>query len=513
MADKDKTSPATTSMAYDIMAPRWAMMEALLGGTETMRAAGQLYLPKHEEETEEGYAERLAQAVLFNVTADTLGSLVGKPFREGMKAEDIPERLQATIWDDVDLQGNNAEVFCKSWFREGLAKCFAHVLVDMPRATPRADGQPRTLEDDRREKRRPYWVLVKPERLLFARASVVDGVEVLQQVRILEEVVEQDGFAEVTKVRIRVLTPGRVELWEPTKQKRAGKTVWARMDQWDTGLQVIPLVTFYTQRDGLMLGKPPLMDLAHLNVTHWQSDADQRHILKVARFPILACSGAEKENSDPVVVGPNKVLYNNDPQGKFYYVEHTGASIGAGRNDLQDLEERMATYGAEFLSRKPGDMTATEVAVDTAESTSLLSDFVGRFEDAVAQALSLTALWMGDANGEGGRVELEKDFGPEGVSATTLDALHKARERRDISRTAYINGLKDHHVLPEDFDMEADAELLADETTELLGGTMRDLNPGALPPKPPAGPTPAPGPTPKPIPAPPAARRGRKAAP
>lgn len=506
MSDKDKDSPATTSMAYDVMKPRWDMIEALLGGTESMRAAGERYLPKHEEETDAGYAERLAQAVLFNITSDTLGSLVGKPFREGMRAEDVPDRILNEVWEDVDLQGNDAEVFAKQWFREGLAKCFAHVLVDMPRAVPKADGSPRTLDDDRREKRRPYWILVKPERLLFAQADVINGVEVLKHVRILEEVTGVDGFAEVSSVQIRVLKPGQVEIWQPTKQRRAGKVVWAKVDEWLTGLDVIPLVTFYTVRDGLMLGKPPLMDLAYLNVTHWQSDSDQRHILKVARFPILACSGAEKEDSDPVVVGPNKILYNGDPQGKFYYVEHTGASITAGREDLHDLEDRMATYGAEFLKDRSGGATATEVAVDTAESTSLLADFVGRFEDAMAQVLALTARWMGDAEGAGGKVDLEKNFGPEAANAAALEALHKARERRDISRGTYLRGLQSHHVLPEDFDADGDAAELANETTELLGGTLLDLNPSA-------GQLPDPGPAPTPSPAPPAPRSGRRAAP
>src|SRR5690606_14578341 len=113
-----------------------------------------------------------------------------------------------------------------------------------------------------------------------------------------------------------------------------------------------------------------------------------------SRFPILACSGASGEDSDPVVVGPNKVLYNPDPQGRFYYVEHTGQAIAAGRTDLQDLEQQMASYGAEFLKRRPGNQTATARALDSAEASSDLQAMVGLFEDAVAHALDITADWM-----------------------------------------------------------------------------------------------------------------------
>ena len=224
--DKDPKSPATTSAAYDTMLPRWHVIETLLGGTEAMREAGETYLPRHQEETDKGYQERLASAVLLNMVEQTLDTLSGKPFSEPIKLnEDVPKAIEETILPDVDLQGNNLDVFARQWFREGMAKALCHVLIDMPRPAPREDGQPRTLADDRREGLRPYWVMIKPECLLFARSEVINGVEVLQHVRIIEHYMEQDGFAEVCKRRIRVLEPGLVQLWErrsPICPKRRG---------------------------------------------------------------------------------------------------------------------------------------------------------------------------------------------------------------------------------------------------------------------------------------------------
>lgn len=486
--DKDPNSPATTSDAYDAMLPRWQLISDVLGGTETMRAAAERHLPKHEEETDEGYRARLATATLKNVTEQTLDNLAGKPFCEELKPnEDVPEDIVNTIFPDVDLQGNSISVVTRNWFREGLAKAFCHMLIDMPKIEPRADGQPRTLADDRRDGVRPYWVLVKPECVLFAAAKVVNGVETLTEVRIMEHYKERDGFSEITKQRIRVLYPGMVQIWIPSKQKRANKEVWIKYDEWKTALDYIPLVTFYATRDELCYAKPPLLDLAHLNIAHWQSTADQRHILKVARFPILACSGASKDESDPVTVGPNKVLYNDDPQGKFYYVEHQGNAIEAGRKDLEDLERQMAEYGTQFLEDQPGDQTATAKAIDSAEANSSLASMVGRFEDAIAQALTITADWM-KLGSEGGTIELEKDFGPDGPDNTGLDALDKARGRRDISRKTYLEGLRQRGVLPEDFDPEADQVELTDEMDALMAATGMNLDPLSGKPVPPQGP-------------------------
>jgi hypothetical protein len=478
MADKDPKSPATTSAAYDMMVPRWHVIETLLGGTEAMRCAGEAYLPKHQEETDTGYQERLQSAVLLNMVEQTLDTLSGKPFSEPIKLnDDVPAAIQERILDDVDLQGNNLDVFARQWFREGMAKAFAHVLIDFPRPAPRGDGQPRTLADDRREGLRPYWVLIKPECLLFARSEVINGVEVLQHVRIMEHYTVQDGFAEVTKRRIRVLEPGIVQLWEPKPSKKQGQDEeWEMVDEWATGLTYVPLVTFYADRDGLMCGKPPLLDLAWLNVAHWQSSADQRHILTVSRFPILACSGASGEDSDPVVVGPNKVLYNPDPHGRFYYVEHTGAAISAGRTDLQDLEQQMAGYGAEFLKKRPGDQTATARALDSAEASSDLAAMIGLFEDAVAQALDITAEWM-RLGVTGGTVELVKDFELEEQDAIGIQELREARKSRDISRKAYLNALRLRGILPEDYDEDADWELIQQEISDAMGAAGLDLDP------------------------------------
>jgi hypothetical protein len=432
-----------------------------------MREAGEVYLPRHREESDVGYKERLEAAVLLNLTEQTLNTLSSKPFKEPIAlGEDVPEAIEDGVLPDVDLLGNDLTVFCQQWFREGIAKAFAHVLVDITPTEGREPGKPWTLDDARKAGQRPFWTLVPPECVIFASCRVVGGREVLDHVRILEEYAEIDGYAEVKKARIRVLTPGKVTILIPgTKKGR-----WVEEDSWETGLDYIPLVTFYADREAPFVGKPPLLDLAYLNVAHWQSTSDQRHILSVSRFPILACSGANGEDSSTVVIGPNKILYVPDPKGSFYYVEHSGAAIEAGAKDLAALEEQMAGYGAEFLRKRPGSPTATARALDSAESCSLLGSMAVCFEDAVAQALDITADWLGLEGGAGGRITVAKDFDLTGEDSAGLDALEKARARRDISRKAYIAGLKARKVLPEEYDEEEDMEELMEESPGLMGG-------------------------------------------
>ncbi len=129
---KDPTSPATTSFEWDAMIETWTMIETLLGGTETMRAAGPMYLFQHEAETDGNYTERLGTNYLFNMMELTLDGFVGRPFSsEVVLNDDVPEKI-AGLTENIDLLGNGLTVFCREWFREGVAKGFAHVLIDMP---------------------------------------------------------------------------------------------------------------------------------------------------------------------------------------------------------------------------------------------------------------------------------------------------------------------------------------------------------------------------------------------
>jgi hypothetical protein len=475
MAKKDNASPATTSMNYDIMAPRWAKIDTLLGGTETMRAAGELYLPKHDQEATIAYRERLAAVSLFNATELTLDAWVGKPFSEPITILDETPPQVVDLLDDIDLQGNNIDVFCRQWFRSGVAKSLSHVLIDFPKMTMRPDGQPRTLDDDRRENLRPYWINIEPERILFAASEMVNGQEMLTHLRILDHVVEVDGFAEVIKTQIRVFTPGQIDTYEKAKRKKGGKDVWQLVQTETYDLDFIPLVTFYSDRQGLMLGKPPLEDLADLNVTHWQSSSDQRATLTVARFPVLALSGGADDNK-VLTIGPRKWLYTPDANGRFYYVEHTGKALEAGRMDLEELEKQMAHYGADYMRKRVSGETATGRAIDQVEATSPLQDAVNRFTDAVNTALYITAQWM-KLDFEGG-VQVHNDFGPESNEIEQLKPITEARKNRDISRRTYLNEMKRRDVLAEDFDIDEEINNIEQEALTFAPAPFASVNDG-----------------------------------
>lgn len=460
--EKDAKDVTTTSYTYDVMMGRWKKIDSLLGGTETMRAAGTDLLPQHEGESDKAYDERLNRCTLNNIFVQTLDSMVGRPFAEPVQPT-VPTELEP-LMDDVDLQGDDVGCFSRAVFRNGLAKGFTHVLVEYPRLTPNPDGTPRTLADDRAQGVRPYWCHVAPENVFYAYAQVIDGQEVLTHVRIREDVCVRVGFADVVVERIRVLEPGFGFIYEKQKDTVNGKEVWKLVEQYETTVPFIPLATFYAgTRDALMLCRPPLDDLADLNIAHWQSQADQTAVLTVARFPILAGSGVSVEDGGKVVVGPNVAMMSTDPAGRFYYVEHSGAAINAGRQDLVDLEQRMAAFGAQFLTKRPGSDTATARALDSAESSSPLEDAVTRFEDFLQVVLFYTTEWMGVTLPDDAGVEMAEIGATPPGDPADLQALGQARSTKDLSRESYLDELQRRGVLSPDFDADEDLKLIEAE--------------------------------------------------
>lgn len=410
--------PSQAIPAVDAMREDWAVIAPLMGGTKAMRAAGKALLPQYPAEEDDTYKQRLALSTLLPAYAETVGNMTDRVFAEPLQlGDDVPEAIK-TLCQDIDRAGNDLNNWAVEWFRVGLSHGLCHALVDYPQT-----GGLRTRADELAAGVRPYVVLVKPEQVLGWRS---DGGR-LTQVRYLELVEEPDGDFGVTAVaQIRVLEPG---VWR-TYRSSDKDGVWALYAEGTNSLSRIPWVTFYTGRTGFMTARPPLIELAHLNVKHWQSQSDQDNLLHVARVPLLF-TFTDDEQFKLVISAGSATRMPKDGDAK--YVEHTGAAINAGRQALLDLIDEMRMAGAKLLQKDTQQSkTATQAEEEAAQELSPLARMAGQFADCLAQLLQHMAEYRGEA--KGGSVEMrgnfEQDYAPE-VSLPQLVSMANAGKLSD----------------------------------------------------------------------------------
>ncbi len=216
-----------------------------------------------------------------------------------------------------------------------------------------------------------------------------------------------------------------------------------------------------------MQGVSPLLDLAYLNVKHWQSQSDQDNILRVARVPILAMIGAEEDSQ--LKVGASSAV--KLPQGAaLQYVEHSGAAIGAGAESLLKLEEQMIQTGAELLVSKPGQRTATEASNDAEGNKSDLLRIAEGFEDSLDMALQFMADWVNVPSG--GSVSLFKDYGASTLTDASAQLILTMQQSGLISKTTAIREQQRRGMLDAALEPELELEAVSQDGPAL--GTVND---------------------------------------
>ena len=438
------------STAVVAQSRHWPLITALIGGTASMREAGEMFLPKWPNEEQDSYNTRLGIATLYPAFSRTAEVLASKPFSKPVALEeDVPARLVEWM-NDCDLQGHNLHVFSSQIFRDCIDYGVSGVLVDYPPA-----NGIKTQADEKATGVRPYLTRYAPGTVLGWRTERISGAERLIQVRLLETVTEYVGdFGEQSVEQVRVLYRGKWQVWRKVDKKDE----WFMFDEGMTTINEIPFVFFYGIRKASGVGEAPLIELAYQNVEHWQSCSDQQTILHVARVPILAIIGADTDTQ--ITVGAKSAV--KIPQGgSMLFVEHSGAAIGAGRQSILDLEERMRQTGAELLVLKPGDVTATQVQSENEANRCALQRIVEDFEDSLDQCLQFMAMWVGEP--EGGHVTMFKDFGAANLAEASAELLLKSNQAGKLSDETYFGELKRRGIVSPDATWTDEQEKIAEQ--------------------------------------------------
>lgn len=450
------------STSYRIMEESWELPHDLLGGTRSMRAAGEKWLPKEDGEKHKKYKVRLERSTLYNGYSDTIEKLSNRPFSHPLNIVDLPVKLDY-LRTDVDGRKKSFSELAKGCLRDLTIYGLTHVIVDFTTVKPREDGVI-TAKDELGS--RVYFKSVSPVNLIgwqFDEDPMTGAID-LAQIRIKEVTTESDGdFGDKVVERIKVITKDDYTIWTREEAKIGSEKSWVKGEAVEHSFGRIPLITMYANKVDELSAKPPLEDLAWINVTHWQSSSDQRNILRFSRFGILFGKGFTKKDikNDDIVVSPTEMILTSAPDAELKYVEHTGKSIAAGQADLDNLEMQMKVLGMQPLMSGNNKDTATGKRIDEGRTVSQLQSWVESIEVGLAECIKVAAEWEGVEILNTMSVDIYSDFDVDASGKSDIKILAQMEKDNQITQETLLNETKRRGVLSDGVNVEWEIEQTA----------------------------------------------------
>ncbi len=445
--------------AHINMASHWRLIRALNGGTPTMRADGEEWLPKEEGESRKQYNVRLERTFLYNGYHDSVRRIVSRPFAKPVTVqnrESLHEQL-FHIQDDVDKTGQDLTQFGRDLMTSGIDVGLVHAVVDYPKVAKDA-----SLAEQREFAIRPTFIMVEAWQLLGWTVTypTAGGAPVLTSIRFIENrTVPVDEYTDTEITCIRVITQTGWSLF-----RKDSKGDWFEFDSGEHTFGAVPLVTCYINRTGFMTAVPPMEDLAWMNLRHWQSSSDQNNILRIARVPMLLATGfTAKEAEGGIVASAQRVVRSKNKEAKLTWVEHSGKAIEAGEQDLRHLEERMETLGSQPLVSRSAAQTATAKAIDETKNQSDVEAWIRSVENCLVQCYEYAAKWVDSELSEDFNINIFSDFVIGTKVADDIKALQADRDKGNITHKTYLEEAKRRNLYSETLNIEAEIEAVQQE--------------------------------------------------
>ena len=448
-------SPFVRTKAVIDQMKGWEIMTAVTNGTEYLRENSETFLPLEPREDYSAYLARVNRAVFSPYTQRLIRAAAGLILRKPISIEGDPYWTEV-FNKNVDGCGSDVDEYARRQAICALTYGHCHTLVDFPAPT-----DARTLAEERALNRRPYWIEVEPKNIYGWRLDRDSNYGSLIQVRIAEKAVVPDGdFGEKVYDQVRVIEPGRYRVYrqdEQEKQLQGSAAYPGSYDQTTTaggqyeiveqgsyGLEDIPLITVYANKVETMCSRPPLLDIAYLNLAHFQRQADLIHSLHIASQPMLVMEGWDDQTKD-MAISVNYAMATQ-PGNKVYYVEPASSAFEAQSAEVQELQQQMSSLGISTLSQQKHVAESADARrLDRIDTNSMLAMVSMDLESGLQKSYNLAANYLGIEPPE---VKISRDFDLQRLIGQDITAMGQLLENEVIDREEFREMLVQGEILP-----------------------------------------------------------------
>lgn len=438
---------------------QWEKLRDCTEGQEAVHAKMTKYLPKLSGQTDAEYKAYLNRTLFYGATARTVDGLSGMIFRKAPVVE-IPAGM-VKMMEDVTLDGIGLTGFAEDIVEDVIEVGRCGILVDHP-ATPAGATQAQAEAANLR----PFLKHYDAESIFNWKSASVNNALVLTQVRLWEIVstgtVEFDS-EEKRQIRILDLNDAGQYRQRVFTEK---KVVGIDGVKWEQLLpDIIPLkggvplkfIPFYFAgvKNGLPdAEKPPLIDLANANLSHYTSSADLEHGAHFTALPTAVVTGhtdVVEEGGTPTEyrIGSANAWVFPNAETKVQYLEFQGQGLEALEKRIEKKEEYMAFLGARMLSPdKKAAETAETAQIHRAGESSVLASIAAAVSQVIEDAVTFMSEWAGQTGNVS--FKLNNDFAAVKMTAQELTALFQTYQGGGMAFADFLYNLKRGEIVQED---------------------------------------------------------------
>lgn len=462
MTDVTFTRPEYTAAKY-----RWRLVRDVCKGSETVKAAGDYYLPRpnasdKSQDNKDRYDAYKKRAVFYNATGRTKHSLVGAVFRTWPTLT-VPGALDY-VAKDIDGQGVSVYQQSQSVIGHLLEVGRHGLLVDY------AAVQAGTVSkaDEQAGRARANVASYPAESIINWKTRQVGGQHLLSLVVLREkiDVDTDDGFGSEQVVQYRVLRMDvsgvyTQEVWaEGSSKTEMTVAPFAPLNGAGQPWRIIPFQFLGSENNDTSIDDSPLYDMAEVNIGHYRNSADYEEAAYLVGQPQPWMSGLDEQWRDHlekagIFLGSRApwLLPVNGACGVWQAQPNTVA-----KEAMDAKKQDMVSLGARLIERGSAVKTATQADNDSAAEHSVLSLVVSNVSEAYSQCLA----WMAEFVNAPGEVvyKLNQDFSQITLDATILAALFNAVQGGKLPEGDFWQYLRDRGVInPEKTDDDIRGEL------------------------------------------------------
>ena len=449
--------PAARSGAVLGMMRYWDPINICVAGTDGLRQYAERLIPREPREDDDAYNRRIFHATLPPFLQRLASQAAGTILRKGIHFEGGDVDYWNDWAKDVTGDGTPLNEFCRKTLVDALLFGHSSILIDYSSEDP-----PSTLAEELRRGRKPYLVSVPCQQIRGWRTEGNRSTAALTMVRYSERVSVPEGeFGEELYEQIRVLKTGSYEVYRHKDADRINnkKAGWYRVAGGTTSLDEIPLVSVYSNRIATLVSKPPMVEVAELNLAYSQRFCDYHHSIHVGSQPTLYLKGFDPENDTSLGMSVNTAVLL-PPDGDIGIVAPPSDAYQEQLKCLQVLEEQIRSLGVSVLAKQNITNVAAESKrldrIDTDSIMSIISEDLAR---AISDIMRIAGKFAGK---EPPTVTIPKDYTNRLLDGNQITAMLQLQMQNQISQKTLLRILSEGEVIPPFVDLDEEITLTQD---------------------------------------------------